>query len=51
MNIGGVLPTTTDPNASAKVSQYKWEAYRGTNWWCIYYLLPRGGDTFVKVSR
>ena len=24
-----------------KVSRYKWEAYRDTNWWCIYYFLPR----------
>ena len=32
--IGGV-PTTPDPNTSAKASRYKWEAYRDTNWWCI----------------
>ena len=24
---------------SAKVSRYKWEPYRDTNWWCIYYFL------------
>ena len=43
------VPTTPDPNTSAKVSRYKWEAYRDTNWWCIYYFLPRGGHTFAKV--
>ena len=48
--IGGV-PTNPDPNTSAKVSRYKWEAYRDTNWWCIYYFLPREGHTFAKVSR
>ena len=37
------VPTTPDPNTSAKVSRYKWEPYRDTNWWCIYYFLPRGG--------
>ena len=47
----GSVPTTPDPNTSAKVSQYKWEAYRDTNWWCIYYFLPRSGHTFAKVSQ
>ena len=47
--LGGV-PTTPDPNTSAKVSRYKWEPYRDTNWWRIYYFLPRGGHTFAKVS-
>ena len=42
---------TPDPNTSAKVSRYKWEAYRDTNWWCIYYFLPRGGHTFAKVCH
>ena len=31
--LGGV-PMTPDPNTSAQVSQYQWEAYRDTNW-CI----------------
>ena len=44
----GSVPTTPDPNTSAKVSRYKWEAYRDTNWWCIYYLLPGGGAYFCK---
>ena len=44
----GGVPTTPDPNTSAKVSRYKWEAYRDTNWWCIYYFLPRGRHTFGK---
>ena len=48
--VGGV-PTTPDPNTSAKVSRYKWEAYRDTNWWCIYYFLPQGGHTFTKVCH
>ena len=48
--IGGV-PTTPDPNTSTKVSRYKWEAYRDTNWWCIYYFLPRGGHIFAKVCH
>ena len=47
----GAVPTTPDPNTSAKVSRYKWEAYHDTNWWCIYYLLPRGGHTFAKKYR
>ena len=32
----GSAQTNPDPNASAKVSRYKWEAYRDTNWWCMY---------------
>ena len=49
----GSVQTTPDPNTSAKVSRYKWEPHRDTNWWCIllYYFLPRGGYTFAKVSR
>ena len=47
----GSVPTTPDPNTSAKVSRYKWEAYRDTNWWCIYYYLPTGGHAFAKASR
>ena len=47
----GSVPTTPDPNTSAKASRYKWEPYRDTNWWCIYYFLPRGGHAFAKVSR
>ena len=45
------VQTTPDPNTSEKVSRYKWEAYRDTNWWCIYYFLPRGGHTFAKVCH
>ena len=30
----GSVPTTPDPNTSAKVSRYKWEPYRDTNW-CV----------------
>ena len=37
-----------DPNISAKVSRYKWEAYRDTKWGCIYYFLPRGGIPLQK---
>ena len=48
--LGGV-PTTPDPNTSAKASRYKWEPYRDTNWWCIYYFLPGGGNTFAKVCH
>ena len=47
----GSVPTTPDPNTSAKVSRYKWEAYRDTNWWCIYYFLPQGEHTFAKVCH
>ena len=50
LNLGG-LPTTPDPNASAKASRYKWEAYRDTNWCCIYCFLPGRGHTFAKVSQ
>ena len=39
---------TLDTNTSAKVSRYKWEPYRDTNWWCICYFLPRGGPIFCK---
>ena len=42
------VPTTPEPNTSAKVSRYKWERYRDTNWWCIYDFLPRKGHTFAK---
>ena len=45
----GSVSTTPDPNTSAKVSRYKWEAYRDANWWCMYYFLPKGGHTFAKV--
>ena len=31
----GSVPTTPDPNTSEKVSLYKCEAYRDTNWRCI----------------
>ena len=34
MPIGGV-PTTPDPNTLARLSRYKWEPYRDTNWWCV----------------
>ena len=44
----GVLPTTPDLNTSAKVSRYKWEPYRDTNWWCICYFLPTGRAYFCK---
>ena len=51
LTIGGV-PTTPDPNTSAaKVSRYKWEAYRDTNWWCIYYFLPTGGQMLLQKYR
>ena len=49
--IGGV-PTTPDPNTSAKVSRYKWEAYRDTNWWGLFTTFcQEEGDTFAEVSR
>ena len=51
MTIFGGVPTTPDPSSSAKVSRCKWEAYRDTDWWCIYYFLPGGRHTFAKVSR
>ena len=47
--IGGV-PTTPDPSTSAKASRYKWEPYRDTNSWCIYYFLPSRGHTFAKYG-
>ena len=47
VSLGGV-PTTPDPNTFAKVSQYKWEAYRDTNWWCIYYFCQEGGILLQK---
>ena len=45
------VPTTPDPNTSAKVSRHKWDTYRGTNSWCIHYFLPRRGHAFAKTSR
>ena len=51
LSMFGSVPTTPDPNTSAKVSRYKWEPYRDTNWWCIYYFLPGGGHTFAKVCH
>ena len=27
------------------------EAYRDTNWWYVYYFLPREGHTFAKEYR
>ena len=42
------VPTTLEPHTSAKVSRYKWKAYRDTNWWCIGYFLPSGGHVFAK---
>ena len=36
-------PPLTRPNTSAKVLRYKWEAYRDTDWWCIYYFLQEEG--------
>ena len=47
--IGGV-PTTPGPNTSAKVARCKWEAYRDTNRWCVFYLLPKGGRTDCKST-
>ena len=44
----GSVPTTPDPNTSAEVSRYKWEAYRDTHWWCIYYFLPKRRAYFCK---
>ena len=46
--VGGV-PTTPDPNTSAKAPRDKREAYRDTNWWCICYFLPTGGDALAKA--
>ena len=48
LTIVGGIPTIPDPNTSAKVLRYKWEAYRDTHWWCIDDFLPRGGHTFAK---
>ena len=42
------VPTTSDPNTSAKVSRYEWEPYRDTSWWCMYCFLPRGGRILFK---
>ena len=47
--LGGV-PTTPDPNTSAKVSRYKWDPYRDANWCCLYYFCQEG-HTFAKVSK
>ena len=39
--VRGRVPTTPDPNTSAKALRCKWEPYRDTNWWCIHYFLPK----------
>ena len=33
--LGGV-PTTPDPNTSAKVSHFKWQVHCDTIWWCRF---------------
>ena len=45
---GGVFPTTPDPHTPAKVSRYKWEPHRDTNWWCMYDFPRRGGHASAK---
>ena len=49
--LGGV-PTTPDPDTSAKILQYKWEPYRGSNWWHMS-SNPRTAseDCSARVSR
>ena len=47
----GSLPTTPDPNASAKVSRYKWEPHRDINWWCIYYNPAKRRAYFCSKSN
>ena len=49
-SFGGV-PTTPDPNTSAKVSRYKWEAYRDTNWWCVYTTFAKRAAYFCKSTQ
>ena len=44
----GSVPATPDPDTFAKVSRYKWEPYRDTYWWCIYYFLPSSMAYFWK---
>ena len=51
MLFAGSVPTTPEPNTSAKVSGHKWEAYRDTNRWCIYDFLPRGWHIFQKYRE
>ena len=45
------VPTTPDPNTSEKVSRYKWEAYRDTNWWCIGATLCQEEGIFLQKYR
>ena len=48
----GSVPTTPDPNASAKASRYKWRLHRDTTRWCVCVssFLSRGGHAFAKTS-
>ena len=42
---------TLDPDMSAKVSRYKWEAYRDTNWWCFFCLTIFGQEEGILVQK
>ena len=32
-------------------SWYKWEVYRDTNWWCMFYFPPRGGQIILLQTH
>ena len=48
--VGGV-PTTPDPNTSAEVLRYKWEAYRDTDWCGVYILLSAKGRAYFLLLQ
>ena len=50
LDIGGV-PTTPDPNTSAKISRYKWEAYRDTNWRLVHTTFCQGEGILLQKYR
>ena len=43
VKILGSFPTTPDLNTSAEASQYRWEQYPDTSWWCVLLSAKRRG--------
>ena len=47
----GGIPTIPDPHTSVKVSRYKWEAYRDTNWGGVYTSLCQEEGMLLQKYR
>ena len=48
LQLFGSVPTTSDPNTSAKLSRYKWEAYRETKIGGEYATFCQGKGIFLQ---